>query len=66
VLVAHHTGAAVGEEPPAELPPMRPSREDPASEMNRVLDKISREGITSLTAAERRFLDDVSRRLRQE
>lgn len=68
VLVAHRSGAAGGEEPAveAETPPVRPTRDDPASEMNRVLDKISREGITSLTAAERRFLDDVSRRLRQE
>jgi membrane associated rhomboid family serine protease len=66
VLVAHHSEAAGGEEPPAERPPVHPTRDDPASEMNRVLDKISREGITSLTAAERRFLDDVSRRLRQE
>jgi rhomboid family protein len=64
VLVAHQSGAAEGEAPPER--PTRPARDDAAREMNRVLDKISRQGLASLTAAERRFLDEVSRRLRQE
>ena len=36
----------------------------PADDVNALLDKISREGIQSLTPAERQLLDDVSRRLR--
>jgi rhomboid family protein len=46
--------------------PMRPRRRvdaDPVSaEVDRVLDKISEKGISSLTPAERRFLDEVSRK----
>lgn len=64
VLVAHQSGAAEAEAPPER--PVRPARDDAAQEMNRVLDKIARQGLGSLTAAERRFLDEVSRRLRQE
>jgi membrane associated rhomboid family serine protease len=64
VLVAHQSGAAEGEAPPERT--TRPARDDAAREMNRVLDKISRHGLASLTAAERRFLDEVSRRLRRE
>jgi hypothetical protein len=36
------------------------------SEIDRVLDKISAQGIESLTPAERRFLDEVSQKKRQE
>ena len=36
-----------------------------AAELDRVLDKISAEGLSSLTASERRFLDEVSRRKKQ-
>ncbi|HEU4697738.1 MAG TPA: rhomboid family intramembrane serine protease [Gemmatimonadales bacterium] len=50
--------------------PMRPRRRidaDPvAAEVDRVLDKISEKGIASLTPAERRFLDEVSRRKKGE
>ena len=35
-----------------------------ANPLNQLLDKISAHGIESLTADERRLLDDVSRRLR--
>ena len=45
--------------------PARPRRRvegDPvAAEVDRVLDKISEKGIASLTPAERRFLDEVSK-----
>lgn len=64
VLVAHQSSAATADAPP-ERPP-QPARDDAALEMNRVLDKISRQGLASLTAAERRFLDEVSRQLRRE
>ncbi|MDH4349961.1 MAG: rhomboid family intramembrane serine protease [Gemmatimonadota bacterium] len=64
VLVVHQSGAATADAP-AERP-LQPPRDDAALEMNRVLDKISRQGLASLTAAERRFLDEVSRQLRRE
>ena len=42
-----------------------PRRRDPkADELNRVLDKISEQGIESLTSDERKVLEDVSRLLR--
>jgi hypothetical protein len=34
-------------------------------ELDRVLEKISTDGMSSLTPAERRLLDDASRRYRQ-
>src|SRR3954463_1784484 len=50
--------------------PMRPRRRiesDPvAAEVDRVLDKISEKGISSLTPAERRFLDEVARQKKQD
>lgn len=64
VLVVHQPEAAVADAP-AE-PAARPPRSDADQEMNRLLDKISRQGMASLTAAERRFLDEVSRQLRRE
>jgi membrane associated rhomboid family serine protease len=58
---------------PERRAPVTPSRArrrvdaDPvAAEVDRVLDKISEKGIASLTAAERRFLDEVSRQKKQE
>ena len=44
--------------------PRRRDEERVLDEVDRVLDKISREGIASLTADERKLLDDVSRRYR--
>jgi membrane associated rhomboid family serine protease len=50
--------------------PMRPRRRidsDPvAAEVDRVLDKISEKGISSLTAAERRFLDEVAKQKKHD
>jgi membrane associated rhomboid family serine protease len=63
VLVARQAGAAVGDG--AREAPARRAPGDAAREMNRVLDKISRQGLASLTAAERRFLDEISRQLRR-
>jgi membrane associated rhomboid family serine protease len=49
--------------------PRRPRRRvdsDPvAAEVDRVLDKISEKGLSSLTAAERRFLDEVAKQKRK-
>jgi Family of unknown function (DUF6576) len=36
------------------------------AEVDRVLDKISEKGISSLTAAERRFLDEVAKKKKHE
>jgi membrane associated rhomboid family serine protease len=41
-----------------------PERDAAAAEVDRVLDKISARGIDSLTPAERRFLSDMSKRMR--
>ena len=50
--------------------PMRPRRSvdaDPvAAEVDRVLDKISEKGISSLTPAERRFLDEVAKKKKDD
>ncbi len=50
--------------------PMRPRRgieSDPVTaEVDRVLDKISQRGISSLTPAERKFLDEVARKKKQD
>jgi len=50
--------------------PMRPRRRvesDPvAAEVDRVLDKISEKGISSLTPAERRFLDEVAKKKKED
>jgi hypothetical protein len=59
-------------EPERQTPvtPMRPRRSvdaDPvAAEVDRVLDKISEKGISSLTPAERRFLDEVAKKKKHE
>jgi hypothetical protein len=49
---------------------MRPRRgieSDPVTaEVDRVLDKISQQGISSLTPAERKFLDEVARKKKQD
>jgi rhomboid family protein len=54
---------------PAPEAPVRRRRLDAdpvAAEVDRVLDKISALGLSSLTAAERRFLDEVARQKKQE
>ncbi len=52
------------------ITPMRSRRRagsDPvAAEVDRVLDKISEKGISSLTPAERRFLDEVAKQKKQD
>jgi membrane associated rhomboid family serine protease len=68
-VVMVQSGAAEPERhtPPAPIRPRRRPETDPvAAEVDRVLDKISEQGIGSLTAAERRFLDEVARKKKQE
>jgi membrane associated rhomboid family serine protease len=57
--------AAVVKRPPAPPQAVRaPSRKSKTEELDLVLDKINRQGMESLTADERRLLDEASRRLR--
>lgn len=55
-------GGPVG---PAQKPIRRKDEERLLDEVDRVLDKISQSGLASLTAEERRILDEVSRRYRR-
>jgi hypothetical protein len=48
----------------APKPPRRVERDPAQAEIDRVLDKISARGIDSLTPAERRFLAELSRKMR--
>jgi membrane associated rhomboid family serine protease len=50
----------------APAPQAREEREERVAELDRVLDKISREGLESLTPAERAVLDEMAKRLRGE
>jgi hypothetical protein len=47
-------------------PRRRPDADPVTAEVDRVLDKISERGISSLTPAERRFLDEVSKKKKQD
>jgi hypothetical protein len=47
-------------------PPTARRHETRAEELNRVLDKISEQGIDSLTSEERLTLEEMSRRLRDD
>jgi membrane associated rhomboid family serine protease len=52
--------------PVTPMRPRRPIESDPvAAEVDRVLDKISEKGISSLTPAERKFLDEVAKQKRK-
>ncbi len=51
---------------PASLPSRSGEADPVAREMDRVLDKISAEGLASLTPDERRFLDDIAKQKRQQ
>jgi hypothetical protein len=46
--------------------PKQETAKDHAARVNRVLDKISQQGIESLTSDERRLLEEMSRKLRDE
>lgn len=51
---------------PSRPAPSRPGADPVTAELDRVLDKISANGIASLTVEERRFLDEVSKRKQRE
>ena len=56
----------VRESKPIQHVPKQESPKEYAAKVNRVLDKISQFGIESLTRDERRLLEEMSRKLRQE
>jgi len=60
VLVSPQPAEAVGEQTPKPRPRRRAKKDPVTVEMDRVLDKISAQGMHSLTPAERQFLSDVS------
>ena len=61
-----HPSATSAREERQTTPPRSPRTDDSRHrEIDRVLDKISASGIDSLTAEERRFLDESSREMRQ-
>jgi membrane associated rhomboid family serine protease len=59
--------AAVAKRPVRLAPGKKPGpRDAKAEEMDRVLDKISRHGLPSLTAGERKLLEEMSKELRDQ
>jgi hypothetical protein len=59
--------AAVAKRPARLGPGKRQGpRDAKAEELDRVLDKISRHGLTSLTPGERKLLDEMSKQLRDQ
>ena len=66
-VVTVTSSARENERPATTIPTIGRSGNDPLrAELDRVLDKISAKGMSSLTAEERRFLDEVSRRKQQD
>jgi len=64
-IVAQSKAAVAKRAPNADVGKPQPSvGESHAQELDRVLDKISRHGLSSLTASEKRLLEDTSRQLR--
>ncbi len=66
VLVQSARVAESGDAGPARRPPPAGERDSIHAEVDRVLDKISARGIDSLTPAERRFLAELSRKMRDK
>lgn len=66
VLVQRAARVARGSDPAAKARRPAPPRDPTRAEIDRVLDKISASGIESLTPAERKFLTEMSRRMRDK
>ena len=64
-IVAKSKAMAAARRPVAPAPPAQvPAAPGKSEELNLVLDKISEQGLESLTKAERRLLEEMSRKLR--
>jgi membrane associated rhomboid family serine protease len=65
-VVARSNAIVLRESKPLQHMPRQESAKEYAAKVNRVLDKISHQGIDSLTKEERRLLEEMSRKLRDE
>ncbi len=65
-VVARSNAVVLRESKPLQHVPRQETPKEYAARVNRVLDKISQQGIGSLTRDERRLLEDMSRKLRDE
>jgi len=65
-VVARSNAVVLRESKPLAHVPRQETPKEYAARVNRVLDKISSQGIESLTRDERRLLEDMSRKLRDE
>jgi membrane associated rhomboid family serine protease len=65
-VIERSNAVVVRESKPIQHVPKQESPKEYAAKVNRVLDKISQFGIESLTRDERRLLEEMSRKLRQE
>jgi membrane associated rhomboid family serine protease len=65
-VVARSNAIALRESKPIQHVPRQETPKEYAAKVNRVLDKISQEGMASLTRDERRLLEEMSRKLRDE
>ncbi len=65
-VVARSNAVVLRESKPLQHVPRQESPKDHAARVNRVLDKISQQGIDSLSGDERRLLEEMSRKLRDE
>jgi membrane associated rhomboid family serine protease len=65
-VVARSNAVVVRESKPLQHMPKQESPKEYAARVNRVLDKISQQGMGSLSGDERRLLEEMSRKLRDE
>jgi len=65
-VVARSNAIILRESKPVQHVPRQETPKEYAAKVNRVLDKISQQGIGSLTGEERRLLEEMSRKLRDE
>jgi membrane associated rhomboid family serine protease len=65
-VVARSNAVVLRESKPLQHVPKQESPKEYAARVNRVLDKISQQGIESLSKDERRLLEEMSRKLRHE
>lgn len=65
-VLVHSSGETAQRSAPFSPPPRAGADAATLAEVDRVLDKISAGGLSSLTPSERRFLDEMSRRYKQD
>jgi hypothetical protein len=65
-VVARSNAIILRETKPVQHAPKQETPKEYASRVNRVLDKISQQGIASLSREERSVLEEMSRKLRDQ